>query len=274
VNTPGVENPDGNGVSFTVYESGNHDGETIGTHKIEMVLDTERTPFIDESKIGSKGTVTLNGITWEAEYEDTNRKIDYREAVINYEGISNGKKISFGINAVTGKCEHFMYKTTGEIDTAVELTRDELYAIAYENFMNGGYTDDPENYTLSAEYDQRAGGHWFKFSRFVDGIETCDYIMICIRKNGDFYWFRGNRIGEMKDVDVSEIDMDKFYAAIEKKLKAIYADAYVNFDKNRAVLTKLTDGSYVFDYAVNVTVKNEKGVTIPDVCYLTILMDK
>jgi hypothetical protein len=98
--------------------------------------------------------------------------------------------------------------------------------------------------------------------------------MICIRKNGDFFWFRGNRIGEMKDVDVSEIDMEKFYAAIEKKLKAIYADAYVDFERSGAVLTKLTDGSYVFDYKVDVTVKNDKGEVILDRCSLTILMDK
>jgi hypothetical protein len=275
VNTPGVETPDsGNDTMFTVYESGIHDGEIIGTHKIEMVLNTDRAPFKDKSKVGSEGTVTLNGMEWKAEYDRTYAKTDYTEVMYSYEGISNGRKVIFGINSVTGKCEDFIFETPLNSDISTELTRDELYAIAYEDFMNGGYTDDPENYTLSAECDQGAGGYWFRFSRFVDGIETCEYAIICIRKNGEFYWFRGNRIGEMKNVDVSEIDMDKFYSAVETKLKAIYADAYVDFDKKGAVLTKLTNGSYVFDYKVNTTVKNDKGEVILDRCSLTILMDK
>ena len=272
VNTPGIENPDGgNDTMFTVYESGLHDSLTVGTHKIELVLNKDRTPFVDESKLGSKGMVTLNGIEWEAVYEDTNQKTDFREVALNYEGVSNGKKISFSINEITGKCESFFISYQGATNN-ISLTRDELYAIAYENFLNGGYTDDPENYTLSAECDQGAGGYWFQFSRFVDGIQTCDYVMICIRKSGEFFWFNGNRIGEMKNVDVSEIDMDKFYSAVETKLKAIYADAYAGFDKNGPVLTKLTDGSYVFDYKVDVTVKNDKGNNIYDKCEFTITL--
>lgn len=275
VNTPGVENPDGNDTMFTVYESEAHDSTTIGNHKIELVLDKFRDPYIDASKKNSKGTVTLNGLKLEGTYEDTDSKTDYREAALNYEGISNGKKISFSINEVTGKCESFLvHYTDQDLTKGTSLTRDELYEIAYENFMDGGYTDDPENYTLSAECDQGAGGYWFKFSRFIGGIETREYVMICTLKNGEFFWFNGNRIGEMKDVDVSGIDMDKFYAAVETKLKAIYADAYVGFDKNGAVLTKLTDGSYVFDYAVDATVKNDKGEVILDRCYLTVLIDK
>ena len=273
VNTPGVENPDGNGVSFTVYESGVHDSINIGTHKIELELNGDRAPFSDKSMLGSTGTVTLNGIEWKAPYDETLSKTDYREEMILYEGISNGKNVSFGINAVTGKCESFFIDHRGETDNTV-LTRDELYQIAYENFMNGGYTDDPENYTLSAECDQGVAGYWFQFSRFVDGIQTCDYVMICIRKNGEFFWFNGNRIGEMKDVDVSGIDMDKFYATVETKLKTIYANAYVGFDKKGAVLTKLTDGSYIFKYSVATNVKNDSGKTVVDKCYLTIRMEK
>ena len=272
VNTPGTNPPvvQPTEDAFTVYESDIHDSINIGTHKIELKLNSNRSPFVDETKLGSKGTVTMHGLEWEADYEETYSKTDYTEAMYAYEGISNGKKVLFCVNAVTGKCENFMFETTSDIDKNVELTRDELYEIAYETFMNGNFTDDPENYTLSAEHDQRAGGHWFKFTRFVDGIETCDYVMICIRKNGEFYWFNGKRIGEMKNVDVSGINMDKFYSAVETKLKTIYADAYVDFDKNGAVLTKLTDGSYIFDYGVDARVINEKGEAVTDRCYLTI----
>ena len=270
-NTPAVQPTED---MFTIYESGIHDSITIGTHKIELKLNSNRSPFVDKNKLGSKGTVTMHGLEWEADYEETYSKTDYTEAMYGYKGISNGRKVFFGINSVTGKCENFMFETTSDIDKNVELTRDELYEIAYETFMNGNFTDDPKNYTLSRERDQGTGGYWFKFTRFVDGIETCDYVMICIRKNGEFYWFNGNRIGEMKDVDVSELDMDKFYSAVETKLKKIYGDAYVDFDKEGAVLTKLTDGSYVFDYGVDVNVTNDKGEGVLDRCYLTVAIGK
>ena len=274
VNTPGIENPDdGNDTMFTVYESGMHDSITMGNHKVELVLKTERSPFTDNSKIGSDKTITLNGLKWTGEYYTSRSETDYVASVDKYTGVSNGKNVKFIINSVTGKCEYFSVDTSGETEGKI-LTRDELYRIAYENFMNGGYTDDPENYTLKTEFDQGAGGYCFKFSRFVNGIETCEYVVLNFTKDGKFSGYIGNRIGEMKDVDVSGIDTDKLYAAVETKLKAIYADAYVNFDKNGAVLTKLTDGSYVFDYHVNVSVKNDKGENILDGCYLTVTMGK
>ena len=273
VNTPGVENPDGNGVSFTVYESGIHEGVNIGTHKIELELNISRTPFIDKGKLGSTRTVMLNGFKWTGEYTQSKTETDYTVTVDEYVGVSNGKNIEFVINSVTGKCEYLFVDNRGEVEGKT-LTRDELYEIAYKNFMNGGYTDDPENYMFKMEYDQGAGGYSFKFSRFIDGIETCDYVVLCFRKDGKFSWFIGNRVGEMKDVDVSEINMDKLYEAVEAKLNAIYADAYIGFDKKGAVLTKLTDGSYVFDYGVATNVKNDSGKTVVDTCYLTIRMEK
>lgn len=270
-NTPAVQPTED---MFAVYESGIHDSETIGTHKIELKLNSGRSDIYREEKRGTEKTITLNGLEWTGEYKTSITATDYNVSADRYESISNGKRATFILNSETGKCEYFMFKTTGDINNSIELSRDQLYAIAYENFMNGGYTDDPKNYTLSAEHNQGTGGYWFKFSRFVDGIQTCEYVMICIRKNGDFYWFNGNRIGEMKDVDVSELDMDKFYSAVETKLKKIYGDAYVGFDKEGAVFTKLADGSYVFDYGVDVNVTNDKGEGVLDRCYLTVAIGK
>ena len=277
VNTPGVQQTQGEKIgangNFTVYESGVHSGEIIGTHKIELKLNSVRDDYIDENKKSSRETIQLIGETWTTKYDCTWSKTDYREAMYRYEGMSNGKKIAFGINSVTGKCEYFMFRTSDDIDRTVQLTRDELYAIAYEYFMNGGFTDDPENYQLSEESGNGRGGYWFKFARFVNGIETSEYVMLGLRNSGEFYWFNGNRIGEMKDVDISEINMDKMYGEVEAKLKSIYADAYVGFDKEGAVLTKLTDGSYVFNYGVKANVKNKSGNIIKDTCYLTVTID-
>jgi hypothetical protein len=126
---------------------------------------------------------------------------------------------------------------------------------------------------LSDEGSNGIAGYWFKFSRFVGGIETTEYITISLRNNGDFYGFKGYRIGEMKNIDVSEVDMSKLYDTIEAKIKTIYGDAYVSFEKNGVLLKKLTNGDYVFEYSKNAIVKNQKGEIVGDRCILTILMD-
>ena len=257
---------------FTVYESGIHDSITIGTHKIELKLNSGRSDRYREEKRGTEKTITLNGLEWTGEYKTSITATDYNVSADKYESISNGKRATFILNSETGKCEYLFVSNDKTDDTVLE--RDELYTIAYETFMNGGFTDDPENYALSDELDQKAGGYWFKFSRFINGIETCDYVVLCFKKDGQFSWLIGNRIGEMKDVDVSELDMDKFYSAVETKLKKIYGDAYVGFDKEGAVFTKLTDGSYVFDYGVDVNVTNDKGEGVLDRCYLTVAIGK
>jgi hypothetical protein len=257
---------------FTVYESGVHAGPKIGTHEVELRLNSHRKPYIDESKKGTIGKVFLNGQEWTAEYEDSRAATDYVAAAHSYTGVSNGKKVTFILNSVTGKCESFMFHTT-ENTSEEKLTRDELYKIAYANFLSGGYTDDPENYTFCGEGNNGTAGRWFRFYRVLGDIRTCEYVTIGLRNNGELYWYMGNRIGEMKDVDVSGIDMEKFYAAVEVKLKKIYGDAYIGFEREGAEFTKLFDGSYVFDYRPDVDVKDDTGTVVKDLCLMIITMD-
>ena len=274
--TPAVQGTETNKIgangNFTVYEIGVHAGQILGTHKIELDLNDTRKDYTDNKKVGTKGTVEFQGETWSARYDGSKTATDLRNVVHVYEGVSNGQKVSFSSDAVTGKCEHFRFKDSGDIDKTVTLSRDELYNIAYDNFMSGGYTEDPENYKLATE-GRNSSGRWFKFARFVNGIETSDYIRISFRYNGEFYWYIGNNIGEMKDIDVSAIDMDKVYDALETKFKTIYADDYVGFEKGGVVLTKLNDGSYIFNCDVSANVKDGNGEIIKDTCYFAITIN-
>ena len=277
VNTPGVQQTQGEKIgangNFTVYESGVHSGEIIGTHKIELKLNSRRDDYIDEDKRWTRTTITFNGTECIGRYENSLTKTDYIDICDRYTGTYNGKKVIFTVNSTTGKCDYFIIQTTKDIDKTTKLTRDELYTIAYNNFINGGYTEDPENYQLSEENSNGSAGYWFQFSRFVNGVQTSDYVMIGLRNNGDFYWYRGSNVGEMKNIDISSIDMNKLYDTIELKLKNIYADAYVGFNKSGAVLTKLTDGSYVFDCSIYANVKNKSGNIVKDRCILTATID-
>ena len=268
--TPAVQGTEE--VGFTVYESGVHAGETIGTHKIEMRLNRCREAFVDTQKIGTYKTINILGKEWTAIYEGSLSGTDYTVQVDEYTGVSNGRKVSFKINSVTGKCEFFLFNTRLETSDSV-LTRDELYEIAYENFLAGGYTDDPENYQLSAEHDIGTM-YAFTFSRFVNGIETSEAAQIILRYNGEFSCYMGNNIGEMKDVDASHIEIEKFYDAIETKIKTIYDDNYIGYDRKGVVYTKLANGEYILEYNPYVDVKNKEGDIVKDRCFFTVIINK
>ena len=77
----------------------------------------------------------------------------------------------------------------------------------------------------------------------------------------------------MKDIDVSAIDMDKVYDALETKFKTIYAEDYVGLEKGGVVFTKLTDGRYIFYCDVSANVKDGNGEIIKDTCYFAITID-
>ena len=269
--TPAVQGTEE--VGFTVYESGLHGGAIIGTHEIEIELNKSRESYIEKDRIGTFETVNIQGISWTAEYECTKSETDYAETLRAYTGVSNGKNVTFMINAVTGECEVFGFNNLKDASDA-KLTRDELYEIAYKNLMEGEYTDDPENYVLSNEADNGLLGYTFKFSRFVDGIETAECACITIKHSGEFYFYLGYHIDEMKHIDVSDIDMDKLYNAIESKLKNIYKDAYVGFKKSGAVYTKLTNGKFIFDCTICVDVKSTDGRIVKDYCYFVVMIDK
>ena len=278
VNTPAVGTqggsvPAGEDVLFNVYEYGVHASETIGTHKIEVQYNPGRTTYISDNMLGTKKTINLMGKEWTAEYESTQSETDFQEKAYEYSGTSNGKKIKFMVNAVTGKCEFFRFDF-GENTDDVKLTEKELYEIAYKHLMNDGYVEDPENYAISFVANQGSLGYAFEFSRFINGIQTSERIDILLKNNGEFYCYMGHQVGEMKNVDVSHIDMDKFYDAVDAKFKTIYGNDYVGFEREGGIYTRLRNGSYVFRYDPCVNVKNKNGEIIDDKCFFYITMEK
>ncbi|MBQ9746412.1 MAG: hypothetical protein IJW21_06275 [Clostridia bacterium] len=260
------------GVKFTVYESGVHSSINLGTHNIEKRFNSVRETSVEEYKLNTQKTIYVQGKEWTAQYESTKSSTDYTEPSEKYTGISNGRSVTFIVNTVTGKCELFRYNGSRD-PNEIKLTEEELYEIAYNHFMNDGYVDDPENYTFVSATDTGISGYSFGFARFVNGIQTSECAIIGIRHNGDFYYYMGNHIGEMKDADVSGIDMNKFYDAIDAKFKTIYGDAYVGCEKKGGVYTKLRDGSYIMEYSPRANVKTEEGEIVKDRCFFVITLD-
>ena len=272
--TTGAQNPPTES-RFKVYEYSIADDDPgLGTHKIDSPLNKRMKYTTDISKKNTKKTVEFNGEKIDVTYVKSFIGNDYSEPLDIYEGVIDGRDIQFKIDPKTGKYTDFFLESEEILDNK-RLNRDELYEIAYNFLKNSGYVDDIENYKLVHEVmNGETVGYKFRFARFIDGIETADDIRIGIRFNGEVYMTMTTDLGELKNVDVSSIDMNELYGEVEKKLKTIYGDLYEGFDKSGAVLTKLVNGSYVFDYNVDVKIKHSDAYqTTRANCLLTITID-
>jgi translation initiation factor 2 alpha subunit (eIF-2alpha) len=116
-------------------------------------------------------------------------------------------------------------------------------------------------------------GYRFRFARFIDGVETTDSILIGVRLNGEIGMTKVNNLGELKDFDISKIDMEELYREVEKKLKTIYGNSYVGFEKDGAKLSKLVDGRYVFEYVAEVQIKTSSNTITRGNAALLITID-
>lgn len=248
----------------TYYENENK----IGNHKAEIDLFSNIAISTDNDKVNTKASTDFLGKTWTATYKETKTSDYYNGKEYVYSGKTDGRKVTFKINAATGTCTDF-YLTLGESydESLKELTRDECLAKVTE-FLEKRI-DDIENYELVAErrLTEKYGYH-FRFARIIEGIQTSDTVFVQIRENGEIYAYKERSLGAFKGVDVSSIDMTALNKAVKAKLDGIYGefDSY-DYDTTEMILTKLADGSYVFDYQAEVNVKEKKdSATVRDVC--------
>ena len=256
---------------FTVLENVRHylpdSGEKVGNHMDETDLFEELGYYFDEQKRGTKASVEFGGKIWTATYENSQDTGLYNDKVDRYTGKVDGLTVKFEINSETGICTSFG-KSVGEYDeNSNKLTRDECLELVLEYLS--GYVSDIENYRIVLEhYPSKKLGYYFKFARFVDGIQTSDTASIRIKEDGEIYYHIFKNLGEFKDVDVSSIDMTALNKAVKAKLDGIYGefDSY-DYANTEMILTKLADGSYAFDYQAEVNVKETKdSATVRDVC--------
>jgi hypothetical protein len=280
--TPAVQQTEAEKIGvngkFTAYEVGvMDDGEApewMGTHKIELELDRTNEYVKRTELIGDKKTIEFHGKKWETEYVHSLTATDFSGMVDEYKCTLGDQHVFFLLEPVTGEVKSFMI-TRGEYDESKRLTRDELYEIALKTFSEGGYVNDIENYTLTEEQSKgEKAGYWFRFARVINGIETSDAVRIGLRWNGEIYMIERNHLGEMKNVDLSAIDIEKFYSVIETKLNNIYGEYLISYDKNGIRFKKMLNGEYIFEYNVKVELKNPvTNKAVKDSCLLAITID-
>jgi hypothetical protein len=257
VNTPGVENPDNGKIGasgkFTVLYAGGADGgENIlatGIQK-ETSFDGIIERFIDETKVGTTEIVTISGETYTGVYVDTTQSDYYRQDENNYFVEIGSKKITFSINIATGVCTRF-YIADEALSEEKKFTRDECYEKAIDHIKV--YVDDIEEYTLMEEYEYGGRiGYLFKFFRTVNGIKTSECIDIRVNYMGIVFGHTLYGIGEMKNVDISKLNISDINTAVMKRMDMIYKDN-INVEKNidNIMLSKLAEGSYVLEYRVS-----------------------
>lgn len=256
---------------FTVLENVRHylagEYEKVGNHADETDLFDVPEYCFDQSKKGTEASVKIEGVTFTATYNTSQNTDFYNNKTDRYKGKLNGKSFVFGINPETGLCNAFLKDLDKWDESTEKLTREECLTRAYEYL--GNYVNDPENYEVIWEkYRDTENGYWFELVRIIDGVQTSDKANISVRENGEVYRHLFTSLGEFKDVDVSSIDMTALNKAVKAKLDGIYGefDSY-DYDNTEMILTKLADGSYVFDYQAEVNVKETKdSATVRDVC--------
>ena len=258
--TATTQTPPETGGNFTVlYAGGSADGEQLlsANLKKETDFDGSIERVVDVTKVGTKETVTIAGQNYTGVYVDTTRSDYYREDENNYFLETDNKKITFSINIATGVCTRF-YIADESLSTEKKFTRDECYKKAIAHLKE--YVDNIEDYDLMEEYEYGGRiGYLFKFFRTVNGIKTSECIDIRVNYMGIVFGHTLYGIGEMKNVDISKLNISDINTAVMNRMDTIYRDnTTVTKNIDSIMLSKLTDGSYVLEYRVSAKVTDTK----------------
>ena len=244
---------------YTVLYAGGADNSVIGAEQaIETDFDGLSTDFTDPTKVGTTKTIEIAGKTWTGTYTGSNKSDYYMDDSDEYLGRDGEKIITFTINRETGVCRRFFIG--GEKVIGEELTRDECYAKGIEHLKM--YVDDIEEYEFVGEEKRVSGlGYSFKWNRVINGFKTSEGLSVSVREDGVVYAHVLRSIGSMKDVDVSEIDVEKINNAVSDRVDNIYKN-HETGAKNTEMMTlsRRADGSYAFVYSIAVEVYGNKGV--------------
>jgi hypothetical protein len=250
VNTPGVENPDENkigakGIITAFYAGGSADSSSGIAFEKETDFDGIDENFLDKTKVGTKQTVTIAGKTYTGTYVNSTKSDYYEEDTDNYSVYVDGALTEFFVNKKTGIVTGF-YVNKHTNDSEKKLTRDECYAKAIECLKL--CVDDIENYTLIDTFDQgEILGYLFRFYRMVNGIKTSDCINIRVTHQGEIGRYSLYSIGEMKNVDISAINMENIDTAISDKIDELYKNCqYKKHSIENMMFARLANGKYAF----------------------------
>ena len=272
-NTP-TESKVGEIGEYVAYDMGTHSGENdlIVENKVEMLINTGGTVYVEKDKVGSQKIIEYGGKKWIGTYEHTKISDYYGDDEYFYYGEDeNGKGCSFAINIKTGVCMYFYTSPDADMSKEVKYTKDECFEIAVKYLSN--YIDDAEAYELKYVYERSwENGYYFMMYRTIDGIATSDRVSIGVRKTGEVYTHVFHSLGEMKDLDVSAINMELLEKVVSDKVDTIYGANYsYTHGISHLELVKLANGTFVFDCSVEIEGKRtEESLMAEDTRFLAI----
>ena len=245
------------GRNLTVlYAGGSADSSSGIIIEKETEFDGIDTQFKDKTKVGTKQTVTISGVTYTGTYVDSTRSDYYGDDTDNYSARVDGKIVDFSINRATGIVTSVLIDR-GTLSIGKKLTREECYTNAIKYLK--AFVDDIEDYTLTDTFDQGTSlGYLFRLYRIVNGIKTSDCIDIRVNHQGEVCRYSLYSIGEMKNIDISTIDIKNMDAAISNKINTLYKNyRNINFSTENTMFARLANGKYAFIYDVSVSGTNE-----------------
>ena len=245
---------------YTALEFGIYDSEVGANHNIDIKLGT--TTYVDAPN-KKMMQITVNGITYKADYEQSQKGYLYNEDFNLYRSVDDTYIIEMSVNKNTGIVDMCMLvnkKYLSSKDPTQKLNQDECTEIAYK--ILGQYVNS-EEYTLTCvEKDYRTTGgrydiYQYWFYRIIDGVVCNDSAYIVITEYGDLYGYQFTCLGEMKDAVVpSEEELSDMRVAVDNKIKSIYANVEksygVEYEIRDEYFVRLADGKYAMEYVVDV----------------------
>lgn len=260
------------GGEFAVLYAGRVDGSVIEKDEhTETDFDGLSESFTDKSKVGTTKTVEIAGNTWTGVYKDSTRSDYYMDDTDNYFVEADGKKITFSINRETGVCTIFYVADANNV-SGKKLSEEECYAKAIKHLKN--YVVDIEEYELKDVYNTGGKlGYLFRMYRMIDGVKTSDCIDIRVKETGEVYSHALYSIGTMKNIDISSVNLANINKSITEKVNALYNNhRNVTTTQEDLMLSKLADGTYIFECRMGVEVKTEDG-EYKDLCKFIVELD-
>jgi len=263
----------GTSGKYTVYESGTHDSNSNlnATHNIEFEIDKSYNFFTDNKKVNTEKNIEFGGKIWTGKYQNTVQSPYDSDDHDSYFGEIEGEQFLFTIGE-KGELRSFSSSEMKKENTGKIFTHDECYELAFKFLKQYNIKDYKLKYSRYMEW---RNGYYFEFHRTLNGIMTSEYVSIGIRDNGEIFTYTFHSKGAMDNLDVSAINMDTINEAIDAKVNYIYKNNVDLLCKERTViLTKLADGSYIFDCEVKVEGKASEYLEWDtDTCYLVVTID-
>lgn len=180
---------------YTVLEAGSEEMKAVYTYANE-----------EDYTASEQMTVKVNGKEYTGAFDD--KYAGGNDVMLAYEG----EDCRFTVSAISGELLHFSRR--GLPEATNEISSKEARRIA--DAIADDYINISDYQVTCIEQYNR-----FIYTRFISGYRTSEELEISLREDGELESIELYDVGAFKRVESVNIDQDKLYEALDRKLNAL-----------------------------------------------------